>query len=366
MKTGIDITGLVWAFFLSLFWFLLYRYFKQNRSLKLVFSTFPLFLNKKKSFKERFSNLPHYLLFAAGVLALLALVNPHLLIQKKPDAEEEFEARGLAIYLILDNSTSMHYKVLAKSPSGKMEEIEKIDLSKRVAKQFVAGDKDAGLKGRKGDAIGLVAFARVAKILSPLTLDHAKILEEIDRIEYNKDIRQVGSGIGYAIYKTTATIKATLHFSKSEGASNYDIKNPILILVTDGINEVNPEDENNPLRSMDVWKAAEFAKENNVKVYMINIDPSFNDKTYTELYTLITKYTGGNFFLVNSSKNLQEIYKEIDQNEKSKIPLFAKTDKEVAPPVYDTMSFSPYLLILAIICLFLAIALEAFFFKRLP
>jgi Ca-activated chloride channel homolog len=367
---GIEYQGLILAAIFTLIFFLLTYFFEKNRRLQLIFSALPLFLPRKRLWKERFAKLPSYLLLLALALFMIALVNPHLLIKTQSSLEGE-EARGLAIFLLLDSSTSMHFKVLARSENGGLEEIEKIDLSKRVAKQFITGDKKAHLAGREGDAIGLVSFARIARVLSPLTLDHAKVIEEINKIQFNRDIKQVGTAIGYAIYKTVSLIKATKYFAQDKEGANppYEIKNPIIIIVTDGLNEINPDDVKDSLRSMDLWSAAVYAKANNVKIYFINIDPSFNsleNQQYNELYTLITRYTGGNFYIVNEKKDLLDIYRDIDQLEKSKIPVFFQVDKGEDTSLFDKISFYPYFLALGIVLIFLSVALEAFFFKRVP
>jgi len=359
---NIDVQGLIFAAALAAFFAAMAYVFRKKRETRVIFSASSLFLEKGRSFKERFARLPDYLMLCALAAFFLALINPQIMV-KSDRTPEESGSRGLAMFLLLDSSTSMHYTVLAGGV-----ETEKIDLSKRVAKQFVLGDKNLGLSGRKGDAIGLVTFARIARVISPLTLDHQKIVEEIDKIQFNRDIKQIGSGIGYAIYKTVSTLKATSHFGEKTGENpNYELKNPILIIVTDGINEVNDDDKDDPLRGMDIWKAAEYAKENNVKVYLINIDPSFAkaaDKTYMDLYKLITEYTGGHFYAVDDAKDFVGIYRDIDKIEKSKIPLFVTGDEDLS--LYDKKSLFPYFLSLGVFLICLSVVLEAFYFRRVP
>lgn len=369
---GIDYGGLVLAVGALSFFLILHRVFQKSRAFCIPFSAFFFFKDRKPNFKERLARAPTWLYRTALALLLIALLDPYLEYQKEPKAEEEFESRGLALFLLLDNSTSMNFKVPGRSPSGYPEEVMKMDLSKRVAKQFVQGDPRVGLKGREGDMVGLVTFARVARIVSPLTLDHDKIVEEIDKIQFNKDIRQVGTGIGYAVYKTVSSLRAALHFNQGidkEEVPFYDIKNPVLIIITDGINEINPEDENNPLRGMDLWKAAEYSKENNVKLYIVNIDPAFakmKDKTYHELYDLITKYTGGKFYMVDDSRDLVDIYRDIDRLEKSKVPLFAKGGQDKDSPSTEKIHLYPYLIALSLLLIFCTVFLEAAYLKVVP
>lgn len=372
MGWGFDYSGLGLAIGSLLFFLILHRIFQKNRALSIRFSAFFFFKDRKPNLKERLARAPSMLYRTGLALLLIALLDPYLEYQKEPKAEEEFESRGLALFLLLDNSTSMNFKVPVRSPSGYPEEVMKMELSKRVAKQFIQGDSKTGLKGREGDMVGLVTFARVARIVSPLTLDHDKIVEEIDKIQFNKDIRQVGTGIGYAVYKTVSSLRAALHFSQGidrEETPFYEIKNPVLIIITDGINEINPEDENNPIRGMDLWKAAEYSKENNVKLYVVNIDPAFakmKDKTYHELYDLITKYTGGKFYMVDDSRDLVDIYRDIDKLEKSKIPLFAKGGQGKDAPSTEKIHLYPYLIGLSLLLIFCAVFLEAVYLKVVP
>ncbi|CRX38922.1 vWA domain-containing protein [Estrella lausannensis] len=368
---GVDVEGFALSCAALVFFLVLYRLFVRTRELNVLFSGFFFFKGRRPTIRERLAKAPSTLYMTALALLLLALADPYFLYLKEPKPEEEWESRGLALYLLLDNSTSMNFKVPVNSSSGP-EQVMKMDLSKRVAKQFIQGDPRSGLKGRAGDMVGLVTFARIARIISPLTLDHEKIVEEIDKIEFNKDIRQVGTGIGYAIYKTVSSIKALKHFSEADGSEQvpfYDIKNPVLIIITDGINEINPEDANNPIRGMDLWNGAEYAKENGVKLYIVNIDPSFakmKDKTYHELYDLITKYTGGKFYMVDDSRDLVAIYRDIDQLEKSKIPLFAKDVKEKAPPRSEKYHLYPYLIALALLMIFSAALMQATYLRIIP
>ncbi|MFM8816862.1 MAG: aerotolerance regulator BatA, partial [Phycisphaerales bacterium] len=71
---------------------------------------------------------------------------------------------GIAIELVVDRSSSM----LAMDFEVKARRADRLTALKDVAARFVLGG--GGLGGRPGDLIGLVAFARFADSLSPLTL----------------------------------------------------------------------------------------------------------------------------------------------------------------------------------------------------
>src|SRR5205807_5362083 len=101
-------------------------------------------------------------------------------------------------------------------------------------------------------------------------------------------------------------IAATRHYGEElmgeEGRSAYHIKNAIIILVTDGFQAAHPDDKNHQYRNMSVEAAAQFAKEHDVRVYVINVDPSFATEEFAphrRLMERITTLTGGKFYLMD-------------------------------------------------------------------
>ena len=160
----------------------------------------------------------------------------------------------------------------------------------------------------------------------PLTLDHQAILKALSQIQVVKKPDEDGTAMGYAIYKTVNMIAATKHYAAElaqKGNPSYDIKNSIIILVTDGLQDPSILDKNSRLRNIGLDEAAAYAKKNAVRLYLINIDPN----TYSEELTpqrhqmeRITKLTGGQLFIVGILGDITGIYSDIDRIEKSVLP----------------------------------------------
>jgi len=336
----------------------------------LKFSSLSIFGGSKNSLKQKFAFLPRALGFLALILFTVAYIDPHTYVEKaKKDPiitnDRGIPTEGIAIYLVLDRSLSMSEELEGRG-------ITKMDMLKDVTKRFVSGDKSLKLRGRPNDLIGVVAIARSAQVLSPLTLDHKEIVEILNKLNVLTDESQAGTALGYSIFKTSSLVEATRHFGQElvkEGKPSYEIKNSILVLVTDGFQEVNPEDANNTLRNIDLIDAANYAKKLGVKVYIINIDPSINSLEYADnrkYFKLLTQLTGGDFFYVDSSRGLSQIYAEIDQLEKGVIYDRSQVEKQNLPNLYQRLSLYPSLIAGGLFCLFLSILLNTTLLRRVP
>jgi Ca-activated chloride channel family protein len=328
-------------------------------------------VNDLKSHSWRTAFVPYstYLQLAALILLLLAFIDPHLQFKRPPNPEEkqqpsqQLPTEGIAIYLDLDQSGSMSEKVTAINKEGFKQTIPKIDLLKQVTGQFI--------KDHPTDLIGLVAFARVPKVLIPLTLDQEALLNQLGQFQVVKKTDEDGTGIGYAIYKTAQLIAATRHFSqdlRSEGEPSYTIKSAVIIVVTDGFQDPNRLDQGNQLRTMELDDAAAFAKSQNIRLYVINIDPTFSSPQYAphrRQLKAITEKTGGKFFLTGDSQSLQDIYQSINELEKNQIPqeaLLTFTQSEV----FTRFSLYPFLICLGLAALFSALILDSYVLRRVP
>ncbi|TFH01651.1 MAG: VWA domain-containing protein [Calditrichales bacterium] len=144
-------------------------------------------------------NLKYMLIILSYIFFVIALANPQ--IGKKL---EEFTRRGVDIMVALDVSASMM-----------AEDIQPNRLEK--AKHEVGQLIDL----LQGDRIGLIAFAGIAHVQCPLTLDYsaAKLFLSIMDTDL---IPQPGTGIGEAIAKAIPAFNTE------------DRKYKVLILITDG------------------------------------------------------------------------------------------------------------------------------------
>lgn len=237
-------------------------------------------------------------LYGIGLaLAIIALARP-----QKGLEESSVRAEGIDIVLCVDVSTSM----LAEDFTTSTRTMNRIDACKEVLDQFI--------KARTYDRMGLVAFAAMPFTMSPLSMDHGWILQQVMRLETGvlPDGTAIGSGLSAAVNR--------LRNSKA--------KSKIVVLLTDGVNNAG---DITPLN------AAKAAQALGIKVYTIGAgtdgivripvrDPfggtryvrqpsEIDEPTLRE----IAKMTGGNYYRARDLSTLKAVYDEIDRLEKTEI-----------------------------------------------
>lgn len=351
--------------FLAFVWFFV-KWSSQFKKPSLLFPDLKLLVSHDfPSFKKKFSNLPTLCLWIAFSLLAIAFIDPHYFALKGGvlSPNDKPPEQGIAIYLVADESGSMMEEISAKGLSNRNAKIAKIDLLKQVTVPFI--------ESRKNDLIGLIAFSRTADVRTPLTLEHQDVIQEISELRPSIDERDGGTAMGYAVFKTVNLILATKHFANDlikKGKPAYDIENTIIVLVTDGVQNVNPDDVNDPFRSMDILEAAIYAKKNDVRLYIINVDPSILTKKFTperNLMNKVTDLTGGHFYVVDQSNSLSEIYAEINKIEKSEIQDL-NLSKDKLPEIYKRVSLYPFFIGFGMCFILLSLIFETTYFKRVP
>lgn len=247
----------------------------------------------KSSLRGKFLILLPVLRALAFASLVVALARPQLTLK-----EEDIQADGIDIFLVIDLSSSM----LAQDFKP-----DRLEVSKRVAIDFV--DK------RTYDRIGLAVFAGEAFTQCPLTTDHSVVKGFLSSLECG--ILQDGTAIGMGLASSVNRLKES------------DAKSKVVILLTDGVNNagyIKPQ------------TAAELAKEFNIKVYTIGVGsegdaiaPISKKRGGGFLYGLtrvqideqllrnISYMTGGKYFRATNESALEQIYEQINQMEKTKI-----------------------------------------------
>ncbi len=250
------------------------------------------------SFRTRLRHLPFILRLLAVSTLILALARP----QKRND-QQQTQGEGIDIVLCMDVSGSMNSPDIRPS---------RMEVAKQMAEQFVMG--------RPVDRIGLVIFSGESFTQCPITTDRNTLIAQIRALEsrrYLKDGTVIGEGLATAVDR----------LSKSSS------KSKVIILITDG-KEDAPD-----TRLIDPLTALEIAKAHQVKIYTIGMGalPStvveitgnngppqpkaafdFIDE---ELLRRMADETGGRYFRAKDKDGLENIYKQIDQLEKSKIDI---------------------------------------------
>ncbi len=262
-----------------------------------------------KKIKNKYS-IYRLSLFMVGCIAWIfigiALMGPRKPLKFMPDSIEVTD-----IYFVVDVSRSMLADDL---PPNRLE------VAKAKIRDFV--------KLRPTDRIGIIIFSEKVFTLLPLTTDN----KVIDEIVGDINVGNLGGGtnIGDALGLAVAR------------AIDTETKNKVIILLTDGVNNVG---------NMSPIQASEIAQKYKIKVYTIGIGTDNNARipvpngvfgtSYQvipggsiDIKTLekISQMTGGKTYVARSENSLSEILSEIQDLEKTKIDSKGKV-------VYDELYF---------------------------
>ena len=296
----------------SIKWFNVYELFKyewENEYVLLLLLSIPLFLLIKLLFKNnnfievsipsynlikyKFSLLrliPNSIFILSIIYIIISLARP----QKSNEKVEKW-SEGIDIMLVIDISESMQIEDFKPN---------RLESAKSVAKEFI--------NGRFQDRIGLVVFSGESYSRCPLTTDYILLNEYVDEISFDL-ISSRGTAIGSAIAIATNRMRE----SKS--------KSKVLILLSDGDNTAG---------NIDPVTSAQIAKAYGIKIYSIAIgkngkvpfgkdyfgrtryvENSLDEKNLREIATI----TNGKFYRASNNSSLENIFKVIDEFEKTEI-----------------------------------------------
>ncbi len=271
----------------------------------------------------------------AGALMIVGLARPQW-----GESRTEVQASGIDILLALDVSGSMQ----ALDFKINDQPTNRIDVVKSVVSKFI--------DERPNDRIGLLAFAGAPYLVSPLTLDHDWLQQNMDRIQIGTV--EDGTAIGSAIATSVNRLRGT------------PAKSKVVVLLTDGENNCG---KISPLA------AAEAAKALGVKVYTIGagirgdapvpVKDQFGNtkivmaKVDVDEDTLqkIAAETGGKFYRATDTDSLKHIYADINALEKT---------TQTVRKFERHQDIFAWLLISALLVLGLALGLEHGRYRRLP
>mgnify|MGYP001027793301 CR=1 FL=1 len=279
---------------------------RNNNPTLLVSSTMP-FAKIGNSWKLYLKHFMFVVKLAAIGCLILILCRP-----QTHDSWSTTETEGTDIVLALDVSTSM----LARDFNP-----DRFNAAKDVAMQFVSG--------RPTDNIGVVIFAGESFTQVPLTLDKTVLMNYLQDIKIGvlEDGTAIGDGIATAINRI----------------KNGKAKSKSIILLTDGSNNTGVVA---PLT------AAEIAKEYGIKIYTIGVGSNgtalfpvgvnyYGKMEYQKLPVVIDEATlrqiadstGGKYFRATNEDVLNDIFKEIDQLEKTRMDVmsFSHTEDNYMP-----------------------------------
>ncbi len=225
------------------------------------------------------SKLLFFLKWLTIIMMILALMSP-----VKDEPYELKPKQGHEIALILDASGSMKERGFDPANPG----ASRFDVVKSIVKDFI--------NKRANDNMGLVVFGSYSFIASPLTYDKHILSRIVSQLE-------VGMAGKYtALYEALAQGVNLLKMSKA--------KSKVAILLTDGYSTAGVD-------KIPLDVALDMAKKEGVRVYPIGVG---GDGEYNRAVLLkIAKETGGVAFGASNASQLKEVYKKIDELEKSEI-----------------------------------------------
>jgi Ca-activated chloride channel family protein len=213
-------------------------------------------------------------------------------------SEYRTHTEGVDIMLVLDASGSMQAQDFKPK--------NRLNVAREVVKEFI--------EGRETDRIGLVAFAAQAVTQCPLTIDYPVLLQLVDEVDIG--MLEDGTAIGVALATAVNRLK------------NSEAESRVTILLTDGQNNSG---------AIDPTTAARVAASLGIKVYTVGVgtkgrapmpvdDPVFGRRMVSvqvdldeETLTNIAELTDGKYFRATNREELIEIYKEIDEMEKTRV-----------------------------------------------
>lgn len=271
-----------------------------------------------RSLRQKLAFTPSLLAYTVLVLITVALARPQVGLERVRDIN-----KGIAIEMVVDRSGSMGAELEYRG-----ERMNRLEVVKRVFSDFVMGN-DRDLRGRPNDLVGMVAFARYADTICPLTLAHGALGPFLENVKLVQRRSEDGTSIGDALALAAARLKTaeeTLARQTEDKDADYEIKSKIVILLTDGENNAG---KRTPMQ------AAKLAAEWGIKVYTVGVgggDAVTTIRTPFGSYKVpmgsriderplreIAEMTGGLYRRADSAKALLGVYREIDELERSEI-----------------------------------------------
>ncbi|MDB6044056.1 MAG: hypothetical protein JWM63_2607 [Gammaproteobacteria bacterium] len=280
-----------------------------------------------------------------GVVWLLPIIAAALMIvglarPQRMHSRTEVTANGIDIVLGLDVSGSMQ----ALDFTVDNYRVNRIAVVKSVVSKFI--------DERPNDRIGLIAFAASPYIVSPLTLDHDWLLQNLERI--NVGIGDDGTAIGSAIAAAVNHLRTTTAKSK------------VVILLTDGVNnsgKISPLAAAEAARALGVkvytigvgvrGKAPIPVRDEAGKIRVIMANVDIDEKTLQA----VASETGGLFYRATDTDSLQKIYEQINHYETSAqaVQKFEHVEELYRWPLFPSLGL-----------LGLGVVLQQTRFRRLP
>jgi Mg-chelatase subunit ChlD len=201
--------------------------------------------------------------------------------------------------------------------SGSMQKIasvsQKVETRFQVMQEFLRSYIDHNTQ----DLIGIIAFARRSTIKAPPTFDREFLKTVIDHLQPVSLASDDGTSIGYAVLQGVFLLK------NMKESGSFAVK-PTLIVMTDGVPTTHPDDEEHPLRSISLMNAAKIAKDESVRLYIVNIGSDIEMSQYSsERRQMVraSELTGGRYFEGKDIDSLNSIGDQLAYFREDKAPV---------------------------------------------
>jgi Ca-activated chloride channel family protein len=293
---------------------------KRRGSAAVTFSSVDKFDGCPVSWRQRLRPVLFALRLACIALLIIAMARP-----RKGTKIENLSTEGVAMMFTVDHSGSMGEKM-----SYYGQAVSRLEVVKSVVADFIKGNGD--YKGRLSDMVGLVTYARYADTQCPLVRGSTIIVDFLKATQLVQTREEDGTAIGDGIAVAAARLqkaeeqinqenKQLLSGPNSEKTQpDFKIKSKVIVLLTDGLNNAG---QYNPLES------AKLAAEWGIKIYTIGIGSGNSQRRGffdlmgpqldEELLTKIAQTTGGFYARAGNAEQLRDIYKKIDELEKTEV-----------------------------------------------
>ena len=298
---------LLLALLLPLFWLIGSRFQRPPAIRFAAARIFERATTFRRSWRKSVQNALYY--FGCACL-IVALARPQF-----GTATNRIHANGIDIMILLDVSLSM----LSEDYSIGTKRASRLEVVKQVTEKFI--------NGRPDDRIGVIAFSGRAYLVSPLTLDHSWLVENLARLS----IRRIGdqTAIGSSLVEDGTAIGSALATAANRLRDKH-AKSRVIVLLTDGDNNAG---------KIPPLTAAEAAAAIGIKIYTIGAGTNglvpfphsdgFGNTYYSQEYMPfkedtcreIARIGNGVFFRAADTKTMTEIFEQIDQFEKTEIEL---------------------------------------------
>ncbi len=307
---------------------------QKRKGASVHFSSIAILKILRPSKVDLYAGLPLLLRFLVVALLIIALARP-----QEGRKSTEIVSVGVDIMLALDTS-------------GSMQALDFIEDKQRITRlAVVKGVVSKFIDNRPNDRIGMVVFGEQAYTQCPLTLDQGVLQTFLSKLEIGMagDSTAIGSAIGIAVKRL----------------KDLESKSKVIILLTDGRNNAG---------SLVPLQAAQTAKTFGIKIHTIGVGtkgkaPCLVNSVFGQRYVYqevdidegtlkeISKITGGQYFRATDLESLQNIYKQIDEMEKSEVKVIDHSE-------YNELFY--YFLIPGLILLLLEIVLSNTLLRRIP